>query len=202
MHTKVQVLVSFVVGVAVGVAGLWSWGQVQDIALRESPLDYVTVVSETEPITGDPDAMERRLRRESDADWGLRQLFIGIPGGPESLPQHAARLRERVNLPEGDRWRLSAALTNLLEGRPVARYGRLVVVWFQGSNNAEDWLLDDPAIFPDAAVEDARETWWAGTFVVYYSPEGAATDHTAAIDQWVRAIRVCPTHANPCDVPG
>ena len=202
MHTKVQLLLSFVVGIVVGVAGLWVWDRVQDVALNEDPLDYVTVASRTDPITGDPDAIVRRLDRDSDARWRLRQLYIGEPEGSQSLPQHADRLGELVNLPQGENWRLAATFTNLLDRQSVADHGRLVVVWFQGSNNARDWLLDDPGVFPDDAVEEARKTWWAGEFVVYYSPEGAATDHSDAIDRWAREITVCPTHANPCERPG
>lgn len=202
MHPKVQLLVSFVVGIAVGVAGLWAWERVQDIALNDDPLDYATIASKRDPITGDPDAMLRRLDRTSDARWGLRQLYVGVPEGRRSLPGHEERLGELVNLPSDESWRLAATFTNLLDPGSVADHGRLAVVWFQGSNNAHDWLLDDPGIFPDEAVEGARATWWAGEFVVYYSPEGAATDHTAAIDQWAREITVCATHDNPCDVAG
>lgn len=202
VYTKVHLLVSFLVGVAVAVAGLWVWDRVQDVSLNDDPLDYVTIAHKRDPVTGDPDAMLRRLDRVSEASWQPRQLYVGVPRGRESLPQHVERLGELVELPQGEQWRLAATFTNLLDGRSASAHGRLVVVWFQGSNNAQDRLLEDPTVFPDQAVEDARRTWWAGEFVVYYSPEGAATDHTEAIDRWAREITVCPTHANPCETPG
>lgn len=199
MYTKVHLLVSFLVGIAVAVTGLWAWGRVHDISLNDDPLDYVTIAHKRDPVTGDPDAMVRRLDRGSGASWRLRQLYVGVPRGPESLPRNDERLGELVDLPRGDQWRLAATFTNLLDEKSVAANGRLVVLWFQGSNDARDRLLEDPPVFPDQAAEDARKTWWAGEFVAYYSPEGAATDHAEAIDQWAREITVCPTHANPCD---
>lgn len=199
MYTKVHLLVSFLVGIAVAVAGLWVWERVHDIAVNDDPLDYVTIAHRRDPVTADPDALVRRLERGSEASWRLRQLYVGVPRGPESLPQSAERLGELVDLPQGDHWRLAATFTNVLDAESVAANGRLLVLWFQGSNNAHDRLLEDPPVFPDQAVEDARRTWWAGELVVYYSPEGAATDHTGAVDRWAREITVCPTHANPCD---
>lgn len=198
MYGRVHIAVSFAIGLVVGVVGLMAWQRVQDVRLNEDPLDYVTIASRTDPIAGDPDAMLRRLDQVSDTGWRLRQLFIGIPQGERSLPEASTALGERLNYPEGEEWRLAAVLTDLLDDATVAEHGRLVVIWFQGSNNAHDWLLDDPRIFPDAEVEQARRTWWAGEFVVYYSPHGARTDHGAAIGRWADEVTRCATHANPC----
>jgi len=41
--------------------------------------------------------------------------------------------------------------------------------------------------------------WFQGS---KYARDWRATDHSDAIDQWAREITVCPTHANPCDLPG
>lgn len=201
MYTKVHLLVSFAVGVVVGVAALWTWDRLQGVAVNEDPLDYVTIASRTDPIAGDADAMVRRLDRVSEAEWRLRQLYVGVPRGGKSLPAHAAALGERVNYPQEGRWRLAAVLTNVLDERSVAEHGRFVAVWFRGSNDAHEWLLEDPSVFPDEAVDEARRTWWSGELVVYYSPEGAAADRTGAVDEWAEQITVCATHANPCELP-
>ncbi|WP_203336424.1 hypothetical protein [Nocardioides limicola] len=201
MQRRWQVPVAFVVGALVGIVGTIGFGQLSgSLRVVGDPLDYVTVVDRSRPVTARPERMIERLETDSGVDWSLR-LFQDLDAfyGGESLREHREELSARAVLADPETWRTLGVLSNVLDPEAAGEHGSLHVIWFSLATSARTWLVNDPVVFIDATVEEGRRTWWTGSFVAYYSP--GEQDHTDAVDDWVRKVTYCATHADPCVLP-
>lgn len=201
MYGKRHLVISFVVGVVTALTSVFVYGLLGDFQVSEDELGYVEVIHEAAPNGPNVDAVLERLDKNTGTRWDNKQYYIGLKSGPQSLPVHRRSLLEHVAVPDGEGLRLAAVLTNVLDAASVRANGRFLVIWFQVSPSTGDWLRTDPKIFMDPAAEDARETFWAGEFAIYYSAAGSEKDHGRAVEQWAKEITACSSHSNACELP-
>lgn len=171
----------------------------------DNPLDYVTVVHRQLPPGQMPAPWVERLEESAGADLGIVVRHDwGTRGGDGPYAADAgfrAKLAEHVTDPQAPDYRVLGVATNTVDPEAVKEFGSFYAIWFQTPVDAETWMMADPEVFADAAAEEARQTWWAGFYAVYYAPPAEGTDLTDEVDGWVRSITACPNSGEGCVVP-
>lgn len=185
-------------GILIGVVGHAAWQRVAELDLGPDPMAYVDVVDDLHPVGASPEAMIQRLDRLTARSWELDNFFVGVERGPQSLPANQAALSETMGVPASDRFRLRGIVTNIRVPDSVADSGAFAIIRFSGLDQARAWLRQDPQVFVDEALDERRDTYWAGDMAIYYSPPETGTDYSSVIRQWAQEVSDCPETAGEC----
>ncbi|WP_182377986.1 hypothetical protein [Nocardioides sp. WS12] len=162
-------------------------------------LDYVTVVSDVDPLTPRLSVVAARLDSSTGLAWQAPLLSVStIPSQPTTLTaDRIAQLAAAVTVPDVEAYSVDGVVTNLLSEDSVRANGAFYLVSVTRLGPAQDWLLENNRIFVDDAQERARETFRAGSLIFYYAPTGEV-DHTDAIRRYVNEVVRCPRALGPC----
>ncbi|MFT4287164.1 hypothetical protein [Nocardioides sp.] len=198
-----RVLLAFVIGVGCGVAGVIAVNRVKSLGLwSDSPLAYVSIVDRSLLSQARPDVAAVRLDDSTSANWGLQGFTLDqtVTGSSGPLDdERLSQLRELLVIPGVESNRVSAVYTNALDQRSVAQNGLLLMLQFALYTDARDYLRNHPQAFVDQATDDLHDTYWTGTFAVFYAPTGAV-DHTDGLRGFLKEFTWCPKHLGPCVV--
>lgn len=163
-----------------------------------SALEDATTFSTSQPTQINAEAIEYRLDRVSGFSWGLTSWGENFGRGKVdgTLDEGLDRLADRLTLP-GDA-EITTIYTNLTDARSVRRHGHLLMVRFARNTPARDFLMTEPTVFDDPAVEELRDTYWSGTTLIFYSPTGAEEDRTYQLRRFLPEFAACPKNTKPC----
>lgn len=162
-------------------------------------LDYVTVVSDVDPLTPRLSVVAARLDSSTGLAWQAPLLSrSSIPSQPTTLTaERIAQLSAVVTVPDVEPYSVDGVMTNLASEDSVRVNGAFYLVSVNRLAPAQDWLLENNRIFVDDAQERARRTFRAGSLIIYYAPTGEA-DRTDAIRRYVNEVVRCPRALGPC----
>lgn len=204
MQEQLRQAGTFLAGLAIGVGGVLGYQAVEGRLkgfLVDDPLAYVTVVEDREPAAIVPGEVLRRLDNHTRAKWRATWYTDNTVYDTPRLEDAKRELKKRVVFPPVQEYAYTSLISNLDDPASVKANGALHVLWFHDFTTTYAWLLGNPRIFTDAALEGERRTYWMGKFAVYYSPAGAERDHSAAIEPWLKEVVQCPMDSNPCQLP-
>lgn len=164
-----------------------------------SPLEKVTRFSSSIPVQVSADVLEYRLDQASGFEWGLtswgRTFGKGQMDG--TLEEGLDRFADDITLPADAR--ITTVYTNLADQTSVSQNGRLVIVRLELPSVASDFLMTEPTVFSDSAVEALRDSYWSGAVIAFYSPAGAGEDRTYQVRKFLPEFATCPKNTKPCE---
>ncbi|KQY57055.1 MULTISPECIES: hypothetical protein [unclassified Nocardioides] len=165
----------------------------------DDPLDYVTVVDPTAPISPRLSAVAKRLDLSTDVDWRATLLERSTVVSRRSTLTPAAlkALEKSVTVPDAEQFELLGVVSNLDSPKSVRTNGAFYMVALSRQAPAETWLREDHRIFADDAMEKTRVTYQAGALIFYYAPVGTA-DYSQAIRRYVGEVVRCPRDTSAC----
>lgn len=164
-------------------------------------LDDVSQFSNSDPTQINAKTLEYRLDQASGFDWGLSTWGLGFGRGPMdgSLEDGLDQISPEARLPVDAE--VTSIYTNLANPQSVRENGRLLIVRFARNSPAREFLMAEPTVFVNPAVEELRDTYWSGAAVIFYSPTGAEEDRTYQIRKFLPEFAACPKNTKVC-VPG
>jgi hypothetical protein len=177
-------LVALAVLVPIGVVAARTVHVDLGLDVQADPLEYVEVVDEARPNAATPAQLLDRVAEATGRRWVVRMLQDWDPrlgGEPyEGNRKSQAELARSVTVPGRDA-RVLGIVSNTLSTAEVGRQGSLYVVWFKTPLDAQAWLRADGPVFVDAGAEERRQSYWAGSFAVYYAPPADGRDWSSAL---------------------
>jgi hypothetical protein len=196
-----RIMIAFVVGAVVGIGGTLLLGRVSDLVSGAGdPLASVSQVSNKLPNLVTPSVVFTRLDRATEATWdmGLFSDRVKLFGG-KSIAGSAERIRVEAELPPVAGGDVRGVFTNLLDEASVRENGALYMIWFARSDLARDFLMAQPEVFSDESLERKRDTYWAGSFAVFYAP--GDVDQTDGLRTLMKEVVLCSNSLGECNIP-
>lgn len=196
-----RIMIAFVVGAVVGIGGTLLLGRVSDLVSGTGdPLASVSQVSNKLPNLVTPSVVFARLDRATEATWdmGLFSDRVKLFGG-KSIAGSAERIRVEAELPPVAGGDVRGVFTNLFDEASVRENGALYMIWFARSDLARDFLMAQPEVFSDESLERKRDTYWAGSFAVFYAP--GEVDQTDGLRTLMKEVVLCSNSLGECNIP-